>query len=421
MIDRFDIQLRQHLLQTADERPAEGQLAAIAAGVAATEQRLPLVARLTWNPGRIGPFPSVALRYGLVAALLVGALVTAALAGSGVLAPKSVFEGTWTSIDPGDGSTQFLTVGAGSHPSVAFVDELATGPACQDDPVKRFVADGTGTVTGSHLDVAFPNGGGCGLVTVPVAGAYAYDTAGDALTDQDAVVWSRVVGGLPQPTVAAIPGEATPEPTPPGPTPRPECTTYPDGGMYSRPVGSMTVSVTLAGGHAWGGWRELFRLEGASCRSGAAARMEAWSPVDTLYADACHWRGNALAIETPADLVAALLKQGGHPTPKRTKSTIGGYRADRLTFSVRAGFDVASCDNDESVGIGDLYLWPGMQLDPGLTASIYVVDVEGSSLAVVVISDTEQADPALMATMDEVLASIHIDAGAASLEVGDRQ
>lgn len=95
MNDRFSAQLRQHLLEPADQRPAEGQLAALDARVAVTGQRNPLATRLTWFPGRIGPFPSAAVRYGLVALALVVALVAAAVGGGGAGPSRStVFEGT---------------------------------------------------------------------------------------------------------------------------------------------------------------------------------------------------------------------------------------------------------------------------------------------------------------------------------------
>ena len=47
--EQFSGQLRQHLLGTADERVAEGQLASIVGRVAVTSQRPTLVARLPWE------------------------------------------------------------------------------------------------------------------------------------------------------------------------------------------------------------------------------------------------------------------------------------------------------------------------------------------------------------------------------------
>ncbi len=193
MNDRFSAELRHQLLEMADERPADGQLAAIVDGVAVTGQRHPLVARLTWDPGRIGPFPSAALRYGLIALALIGAMLAATiLAGGGKPSASTVFEDTWTSTDPGDGSRQTLIVGAGVTPTVHFEDDLSTGGACDLDVVKLFKADGNGRVLGSRLAFSFPDGGGCGLMIVDVGpGFYDYDEATDTLTDDMGLTWFR--------------------------------------------------------------------------------------------------------------------------------------------------------------------------------------------------------------------------------------
>jgi len=87
MNDRFDLQLRQHLLKTADDRPAAGQLAAIVERVAARAQRRPIVARLVF-PGRLGSAPSTSLGYAFIALALIGALLAAAALGAG--APRPV-------------------------------------------------------------------------------------------------------------------------------------------------------------------------------------------------------------------------------------------------------------------------------------------------------------------------------------------
>jgi hypothetical protein len=81
MNDRFDAQLRQHFVGTADERPAEGQLADLAQALAGTTQRHPISARLTWFSGRVGPIPSAGLRYGLVVLALVAAGVAVVILG----------------------------------------------------------------------------------------------------------------------------------------------------------------------------------------------------------------------------------------------------------------------------------------------------------------------------------------------------
>ena len=206
MNDRFSAQLRQHLVETANERPVEGQIATIAAHVAVTPQRRPLIGRLPGLRGRIGPFPR-AVRYGLIAlALVLAAVAGAILAGAGAPHPSTPFEGTWTTIDVPDGSTMNLYVGAGPNPTVRFEDLFATGDACVADEVKVFTADGVGEIAGNRLVVSYPDGGGCGSVRVSIAGAYVFDRNADTLVDQDGIVWTRVPrGDGPVPTVPPEP------------------------------------------------------------------------------------------------------------------------------------------------------------------------------------------------------------------------
>ena len=226
MNDRFSAELRQHLLSTADERPADGRLAAIVEGVAVTRQRHPLVSRLPWSPTRLDAFPSRAMRYGLLAAALIVAVVGVAVFAVGQT-HRTPFEGTWTSIDPADGSTQTLVVGAGASPSVRFEDQFATGAACVNDAVKVFTADGTGVIADDHLATSFPDGGGCGSMTVRVILEFVYDDGTDSLRDQDGVDWVRARGDRP-----ALPSPTTPTPTPteapasPAPTPHPGETAF---------------------------------------------------------------------------------------------------------------------------------------------------------------------------------------------------
>ncbi|TAK00152.1 MAG: hypothetical protein EPO36_09760 [Chloroflexota bacterium] len=192
--DRFSATLRQHLVDSANERPAEGQLAAIVERVELTPQRPRLVVRLADLPGRIGPFPSPAVRWVLIAAALLAATLAAAILGGGGSVPSrsTVFEGTWASTDPSDGSPLTLVVAPGITPAVHFEDAWATGAACVEDPIKLFQADGAGQVSLSRLTVTFPDGGGCGLVTVDMGpGFYDYDQATETLTASDGLTWLR--------------------------------------------------------------------------------------------------------------------------------------------------------------------------------------------------------------------------------------
>ena len=208
MNDRFSVELRQHLLETASERPADGQLATIVAVVAATPQRRPLIARLPGLHGRIGPLPT-AVRYGLIAlALVLAAVAGAILAGGGTPSRSTPFEGAWTATDVPDGSTMNLYIGAGTNPSVHFEDLFATGAACIQDQSKVFTADGVGEISGNRLVVSYPNGGGCGSVLVPIVGHYLYDGNTRTLRDQDGVVWTRIPGG--DRPVLAVPPRPSP-------------------------------------------------------------------------------------------------------------------------------------------------------------------------------------------------------------------
>lgn len=193
MNERFDAQLRRHLAETADGRPASGQLASVIDGVAATTQRDPLTARLAWHAGQIGPRSSAAVRYALIAVALLLALLAGAILASGAPQPTSVFEGTWLTTDLGDGSGMTLVVGPGQEPAVYFEDGYASGIACINDLVKRFTARGNGAITEEGLVATFPEGGGCGLRTVDVFEVFVHDQSQDTLIDQAGVVWVRAL------------------------------------------------------------------------------------------------------------------------------------------------------------------------------------------------------------------------------------
>ena len=85
--------------------------------------------------------------------------------------------------------------------TVASVVEAVFG-FLKDNPEKAvgLLADipgleGLGEISGNRLVVAFPDGGGCGLVTVEVPGRFDYLGASDTLVDQDEVIWARALGG----------------------------------------------------------------------------------------------------------------------------------------------------------------------------------------------------------------------------------
>ncbi len=349
MHDRFAAQLRQHLLETVGERPADGQLAAVVERVAVTEQRHPLAARLAWFPGRIGPFPSATLRYGLIALALVGGTVAATMLGGGIGPTRStVFEGTWTSTDPADNSTQTLVVAAGTSPALHYEDDFASGAACRADAVKVFTAEGAGEVSGNRLAVSYPEGGGCGLMKVPVPGAsYDYDAGSDTLLDYQDVRWVRVQGGAGPATQrpAAQPTRMQPTETQPptslpplaSATPVADCIEFKGGGTYSGSAGSLSLTVTLpaAADSWWHGLRDTFYLLKAPCLFGGPVRLET-TLVSHVYADPCDWRGTEVEVGTSAAAADALAAQGGHDTIGPTGAIIAGYAARRFEISVPA-------------------------------------------------------------------------------------
>ena len=214
MNDRFAAQLRQHLLETADERPADGQLAAVVERVAATTQRHPLVARLTWIPGRIGPFPSGALRYGLIAVALIVAIVAAALAaGVGSPSPSGAFGGT----------VHYQLDGA---PATTAVDAVADGASVSGTAVTTF-REGTHTV---RLGCATRNGG-----TWVLGGTIEKST----IPGEPAGAWSAVIvkDGSPQQIAVWLSAD-----------PRPVATVRPSGVDRSQPSSSLGRSVPWSPG-----------------------------------------------------------------------------------------------------------------------------------------------------------------------------
>jgi hypothetical protein len=72
------------------------------------------------------------------------ALLAMLFVGGVNAAPSDPFVGTWWAIDPGDGSLEHLTFGAGG--SVVFRDDFASNPTCGGTAA---MAKDTGTVSGN--------------------------------------------------------------------------------------------------------------------------------------------------------------------------------------------------------------------------------------------------------------------------------
>jgi hypothetical protein len=401
MSDRLAAQLRQHFLDSVDIRAAEGQHAAIVERVASAGQRHPLVARLLWTPGRIGPVPSAALRYGLVALALVATTLAVVILAGGP-SRSTVFEGSWTSTDPLDGSRQTLVVARGSRPSVHFVDEYASVETCAFDTSKVFTADGSGSIDDSRLHVAWPDGGSCGLMIEPLGdddglNTFRYDEATESLLDGLDVNWTRTHDDV------ALPTRGTLASFPPvGP---PTCAAMPDG-TYSHLVGPLRVTATAPA--TWSGDFAGFQLENNVCLMAGDVRLVI-DTVDEVYADICHWRGTGVELRDPTKTTAYSAQPGfGVAGPIETE--IAGHPAVRFDFSVPASFDEQTCDR------ATLQLWGGplgpgrgRPVGPGETATVYLLNVAGVPMGISAIRNDASADAAEVAELDAVVASLSIE------------
>lgn len=402
MNDRFAAQLRQHLLDNANERPADGQLASVLDAVAVTRQKPSLVARWTWLPGRVGFMPKVALRLAFVAVVLAALLVAGLIIAGGRGGRTTVFEGTWTSTDPGDGSRQTLVVGAGASPTVRYRDDHATGAACLDDEVKVFTAGGDGAIADDRLVVAWPAGGGCGLRTIDMGpGVYAYIKASDQLVDSDGVAWARADDSQPAPTSApateraALPAETavtTPHPTASLPQP---C--VPAGGRtYTAPIGDVSVTATIPSDATYGWAADSGTL---SLMDGCAeAGRIGINVVDVNAVDASSCDGEPFPVSTYADAVAGLGAHRGTGVAAPVDLTIDGHPAVRFDAT-----DLTGCQ--EGLGLTD-----GAIIGQSEQGSVYVIDVDGEILTVE-LNVAEGAPDAEIAEAREIVETLTINKG----------
>ena len=222
-----------------------------------------------------------------------------------------------------------------------------------------------------------------------------------------AIVGINLASRSGQPIVGNTP--ASPSPSVDSAIPPSDCTgLYPDGGTYRATVGPLGVTATMPAG--WYGLRSQFLLVKAQCLFGGSLKLEV-AMVTHVYTDACDWRGTAIEATTPAAVTNALSAQVGHETVGPTDVTIGGYPASRFEFSFPDDFDGdTACDD------GTIWLFPGdpdpgiFNFDPGSTMTVYVVDVDGLTVAAVASfstadtsADTTAANIAALDTIVDLL------------------
>jgi hypothetical protein len=153
----------------------------------------------------------------------------------------------------------------------------------------------------------------------------------------------------------------------------------------------------------WQGHADEFSLQRSPCLFGAPIAIGAM-PVTGVYADACDRAGAAIDSDTPAEAITALAAMTGVGVAGPTDLTLDGHAGSRFEVSVPA-VDATPCTD------GTFKLFDGMDADPGATLTVYVIDVEGVALGIV-INQGEDTTPAMVAEAEAIVESMQIEAGA---------
>jgi hypothetical protein len=134
--------------------------------------------------------------------------------------------------------------------------------------------------------------------------------------------------------------------------------------------------------------------------------------VDEIYADACQGDNGDLMKFGPGvdDLVAALLEQPGPKATGPVETTLGGYPATRIDFTIPENLDLTSCAYPE-IGLQIWYSPPADKyfvLLKGAKASAYIVDIDGRRQVFLTQSGPAMSD-AQVRELQAVLDSIRIE------------
>jgi hypothetical protein len=132
--------------------------------------------------------------------------------------------------------------------------------------------------------------------------------------------------------------------------------------------------------------------------------------VTHVYTDTCAAEGELLPIGPSVDdLVNALEALGGAAVSPAVETTVDGYPAKRVDLAMAGDIDLADCR------VPALQIWanPG-ETDfyarvPGATDSVYVIDVEGETLAISA-GHMPTSSASDVAELDAIISSIQIEA-----------
>ncbi|HSL76057.1 MAG TPA: hypothetical protein VK867_03860, partial [Candidatus Limnocylindrales bacterium] len=183
--------------------------------------------------------------------------------------------------------------------------------------------------------------------------------------------------------------------------PVPKCADIDAGTTYSNRFGvpKLAATVPLGAKSSWQGYRDGFEIGSGSCPYGRPVRITA-SQVDAVIDGACDpWTESPVAFKTVAEAAEVIAGQIGHRTSEPTEATIAGHAALRLEISA-AG---SPCVD----GIG---LWYANEFGLDQDAIVYLVDVDGETLAIGVWYVRAQSTPAQVAEAEAIVASIQIGA-----------
>jgi hypothetical protein len=181
-------------------------------------------------------------------------------------------------------------------------------------------------------------------------------------------------------------------------TPVPRCANIASGATYTNRFGTPKLSATVPAGAegSWQGYRDSFAV--GNCRSGEPIRIDA-SIVDAVIDNACDpWTRDPVEFGTLAEAAEAIVAQPGHRTSGPTEVTIDGHAAPRLEISTEG----STCTD----GIG---LWYGNEFSRDRDAIVYLVDLDGHTVAITVWYIRSQTTPAQLAEAEAIVASIQIE------------